>query len=114
MGQQLVIYVDVDDTLVRNVGAKRIPMPSVVTHVRELFEAGVTLYCWSSGGADYSQSTAGELGIADCFVGFLPKPNVIIDDQNVAEWRHCVEVGPLTAASSDAGDYRRLAELSDS
>jgi hypothetical protein len=31
-----------------------------------------------------SKATAEELGIADCFARFLPKPNVIIDD-------HCRE-----------------------
>jgi hypothetical protein len=50
----LVAYVDVDDTLVRSFGSKRIPMPAMATHVRELHRAGVVLYCWSSGGAKYA------------------------------------------------------------
>ena len=105
MTATLVIYVDVDDTLVRSVGAKRIPMPSVVQHVRELAEGGAQLYCWSTGGAAYAEAAAEELGIARCFVAFLPKPNVVIDDQAFGDWRRCLEVHPLTAASLTLDDY---------
>jgi hypothetical protein len=34
--RRTVVYVDVDDTLVRTVGTKRIPMSEVVEHVRAL------------------------------------------------------------------------------
>src|SRR5579884_2117058 len=67
----LVVYVDVDDTLVRSVGAKRIPIKPVIDHVR------------SSAGADYARSAAEELEIAGCFLDFLPKPNILIDDQRL-------------------------------
>ena len=42
--RQRIIYVDVDDTLVRSFGTKRIPMPSVIAYVRKLKADGVTLY----------------------------------------------------------------------
>jgi len=90
----MIIFVDVDDTLVRSVGAKRIPMPAEVANVRRMHLEGVTLYLWSSGGAGYARTTAEELGIDDCFVGFLPKPHVYIDDQPVHEWRFCKHVYP--------------------
>jgi cation transport ATPase len=70
-----VVYVDVDDTLVRSVGAKRIPMPAVIEKVRTLHAQGVKLYLWSSGGEHYARSSAAELGIEQLFAGFLPKPN---------------------------------------
>jgi hypothetical protein len=95
--KQRVIYVDVDDTLVRSVGAKRIPMPSVVSRVKALFSEGVTLYLWSSGGAEYARTAANELGIEHCFVGFLPKPNAYLDDQPVHEWKYCTHVYPGNA-----------------
>lgn len=85
----LVVFVDVDDTLVRSVGAKRIPMPRVIERVRGLHAEGATLYLWSTGGAEYARATAAELGISELFAGFLPKPHLIIDDQPVAEWRGC-------------------------
>jgi hypothetical protein len=103
----LIVYVDVDDTLVRSVGSKRIPMPRTVAHVRELFNQGATLYCWSTGGARYAQETAIELGIDQCFSGFLPKPHVIVDDQVVEDWRHTVQVHPLQASSFSFNEYRR-------
>ena len=49
----LVAYVDVDDTLIRSFGSKRIPMTEMVHHVRDLAREGVALYAWSSGGAEY-------------------------------------------------------------
>jgi cation transport ATPase len=89
-----VVFVDVDDTLVRSVGTRRIPIPAVVAHVRRLHASGATLYLWSSGGADYCRETASELGVAECFAGFLPKPDAYIDDQAVADWRDCRHVHP--------------------
>ena len=94
------IYVDVDDTLVRSVGVKRVPMPGVVDAVSQLQAAVATMYLWSSGGADYSAQSARELGIEDCFIGFLPKPDASIDDQSVAEWRYCRHVLPANAAET--------------
>ena len=82
------MFVDVDDTLVRTVGSKRIPMPRTIERVRELYASGATSYLWSSGGADYARESSIELGIEECFVGFLPKPNLMIDDQEVLDWRY--------------------------
>jgi hydroxymethylpyrimidine pyrophosphatase-like HAD family hydrolase len=92
--RQRIIYVDVDDTLVRSFGTKRIPMPPVIAYVRKLKADGVTLYLWSSGGADYCRATAIDLGIEDCFSGFLPKPDIYIDDQSFDAWRDCRHVHP--------------------
>jgi hypothetical protein len=36
MKNDLYSYVDLDDTIVRSVGAKRIPIPKVIQHVRDL------------------------------------------------------------------------------
>lgn len=90
----LVIYVDVDDTFVRTYGTKRIPIPAVIRHIRALHAQGAALYCWSSGGADYARDSAAEFGLADCFTAFLPKPDVLLDDQNVADWRRLRQVHP--------------------
>ena len=97
-----IIYVDVDvdDTLIRSAGTKRIPMPAVVEQVRRLHAEGATLYLWSSGGADYARDSAVELGIAHCFADFLPKPDVYIDDQTVEEWRYCRHVLPGNAGDA--------------
>lgn len=97
---ELVVYVDVDDTLVRQTGTKRIPMVAVVAHVRELHRAGATLFCWSAGGADYARRTANELGIEALFTGFLPKPHVLVDDQPPSEWPNCIVAVPAGMASA--------------
>ena len=105
---EMVFYVDVDDTLVRTAGSKRIPMPAVVAHVRALKESGASLYCWSSGGAQYARESAMELGLEGCFLAFLPKPSVLIDDQEPAAWRRLVCVHPSEAVSKSLEDYGEL------
>ena len=92
-----VVFVDVDDTLIRSVGTKRIPMPGVVESIRKLHAHGVHLYLWSSGGAEYARLSAVELGIEGLFVGFLPKPDAYVDDQSVDEWAYCRHVLPANA-----------------
>ena len=92
-----VVYVDVDDTLVRSVGTKRIPMPLAIAQVRRLRASGATLFLWSSGGAEYCRETASELGLSECFSGFLPKPTSYLDDQPMHEWRDCKHFYPAQA-----------------
>ncbi len=105
MTPPLVAYIDVDDTLVRSFGSKRIPMSEVIRHIRALHEAGFVLYCWSSGGALYAERSAQELGLSDCFVAYLPKPNVLVDDMKVESWPSFIQVHPNEAVSKTAHDY---------
>lgn len=90
----MVVLVDVDDTLVRTAGTKRIPMVRTIERVRALHAEGHELYLWSTGGAEYARESAVELGIEQLFVGFLPKPQVYIDDQEFGEWRGVVYERP--------------------
>jgi predicted HAD superfamily phosphohydrolase YqeG len=108
MENTLVVYVDVDDTLIRSVGTKRIPIPAAIQHIRALAEQGAELYCWSSGGAAYARASAEEVGISACFSAFLPKPQVFLDDQIPGEWRRTLFVHPLEADGKTIADYLRL------
>ena len=101
----MIVYVDVDDTIVRSAGSKRIPIPDVIAHVRRLKEDGVTLYCWSAGGADYARASAAEARLSDVFEAFLPKPRVMIDDQRVEDWPFCITVHPSWCAGKTWADY---------
>lgn len=104
----LVVYVDVDDTLVRSFGSKQIPMTAVVDRVRALAaEGGVVLYCWSSGGGEYARQMAERLGIAELFAGFLPKPNVMLDDVRPELWKDLWVVHPNESDALDAEGARR-------
>jgi hypothetical protein len=105
---RLVVYVDIDDTLVRSAGAKRIPMSEMVAHVRALSDGGLLLYAWSTGGAEYARVSARDLGIESCFANFLPKPNILIDDQAPADWRRCVYVHPAEAPSRTVQEYEAM------
>lgn len=107
----LVIYVDVDDTLVRSVGTKQIPMTETMAHVRQLHANGAELYCWSSGGAAYAREVAGRLGIANLFTAFLPKPQILLDDQAVSEWRRLRLVHPMQCENETVETYRLSIDL---
>ncbi|MDX1934861.1 MAG: hypothetical protein SFU56_19865 [Capsulimonadales bacterium] len=91
-----VIYIDVEDTLIRSLGPGRSPMIGTVEYVRAMHDEGAELYCWSEDGADFARSVAEELEIADCFRAFLPKPQVIVDDRNISDWRGLFVLHPLS------------------
>lgn len=110
MPDRLVIFVDVDDTLVRSFGSKRIPMTHVADHVRALHESEAELYCWSSGGGEYARRSAEELGLADAFAGFLPKPNVFLDDVAPRDWPRCILQHPSGVRTLGPGEYRAKTE----
>ncbi|MBB2488159.1 hypothetical protein H5407_23270 [Mitsuaria sp. WAJ17] len=103
--RKLIVYVDVDDTLIRTFGVKRIPIVPAVERVRLLYASGAELYCWSSGGSEYAEASAREVGLASCFTAFLPKPNVLIDDQSVGSWRFFIEQHPLSNCSLGVDEY---------
>jgi predicted HAD superfamily phosphohydrolase YqeG len=101
-----IIYVDVDDTLVRSFGSKRSPMTAMIERVRELHHRGAHLYCWSTGGAAYAREMASELGLEACFLAFLPKPHLLIDDVLLKDWR-LTEVHPAVGASMEVEELLR-------
>ena len=106
MSKPFYVYIDVDETFVRNYGAKRIPMPAVIEHVKVLKEQGAVMYCWSSGGAKYAQESAREFGIEQCFIGFLPKPELVIDDISFSQWRNLVQVHPNECSGNTIKSYK--------
>ena len=100
------IFVDVDDTFVRSYGTKRIPITATIEHLKELQKQGAHLYCWSSGGADYAKKSAEEFGLADIFTAFLPKPQVLIDDQNINDWKRFLQVHPFSCTHKTLENYQ--------
>jgi hypothetical protein len=111
MKPDLYIFVDVDDTIVRSAGTKRIPIPNVIQHVRNLKDQGAILFCWSSGGAEYARKSAEEFGINDCFEAFLPKPNIMIDDQMITDWKRITCIHPTSCTGKSLADYRAALEI---
>ena len=106
----LVVFIDVDDTLIRTVGSKRIPIVDTIAHVKKLKAQGAQLHCWSAGGAIYAEEVATQLGLRDCFAGYLPKPHVMIDDQAAAEWGRTIHILPGNCSSHDVVSYRQALE----
>jgi phosphoglycolate phosphatase-like HAD superfamily hydrolase len=106
MKKPFYVYVDVDETFLRNYGAKQMPIPTVIEHIKALKEEGAILYCWSSGGAEYAQRSAEKFGIEDCFTGFLPKPNVALDDMPFSKWHNLLEVHPNVCPSNTIESYK--------
>jgi hypothetical protein len=112
--QRLVVYVDVDDTRLRSAGTKTMPIPRVVEHVKGLADSRAELYCWSAAGAEYARSSAHKLRIEHCFVSFLPKPNVAIDDQELCAWKRFAVVHPLNVVSKTVEEYWELIDAAQS
>ena len=102
--EKFTIYVDVDDTLIRSSGTKRIPMPAMVDQVRSLYQRGASLICWSAGGGEYARRSAMETGLDHCFSHFLSKPNLMIDDQIPARWPMCEVIHPASCTDDAVTD----------
>ena len=107
MSRPFYVYIDVDDTFVRSHGATRIAMPAVIEHIKELKEQGAVMYCWSSGGAEYAKESAIEFGVERCFVGFLPKPDLAIDDLTFSEWSGLLQVHPNECPRYTIESYKK-------
>ncbi|MFZ5891916.1 MAG: hypothetical protein ACOY0T_12750 [Myxococcota bacterium] len=71
------------------------------------------LFCWSSCGAEYARRSAEEVGLVGCFVAFLPKPHVLLDDQHPVDWRRLLHVHPFQAGNSTAADYADALDRSE-
>jgi predicted HAD superfamily phosphohydrolase YqeG len=110
MNKPFYIYVDVDETFVRSYGTKRIAMPHIIEHIKELHNQGATMYCWSSGGGEYAKSSAIEFGIDHCFTAFLPKPHITIDDMEFSQWRDLYQVHPNECHGNTIETYRKKIE----
>ncbi len=103
----LAVYVDVDETMLRNYGTRQIPIPAVIKQVKALYKQGAELYCWSSMGAVYARQAAESCGVAHCFLAFLPKPQIIVDDQQPKAWRKILHVHPSQCSSqTTVEEYR--------
>ena len=86
MHSPVILYIDIDETLIQTCNARREANPHVVRLVERLHAEDAQLYCWSAGGDAYAREVATELGIAALFQAFLPKPEVLIDDMPVTDW----------------------------
>jgi phosphoglycolate phosphatase-like HAD superfamily hydrolase len=82
-----VVYVDVDDTLVRWAGSRAIPVPHVIAEVRRLHASGAELYCWSAAGRQAALEVLDGLRITSMFAAVLPKPTLLIDDRELGARR---------------------------
>lgn len=47
---------------------------------------GERLFLWSRAGDQAAREVAERLGVADLFEAFLPKPELLIDDEPITEW----------------------------
>ena len=94
MNGKKIIFIDIDDTLVRTYGLKRIPIGKTIQAIFRFHKEGSEIYLWSNGGSDYCKKTAKELGIDKCITGFLPKPTLYIDDMPTSDWKFCQHIYP--------------------
>jgi hypothetical protein len=97
------VFIDVDGTLERRtLGFKRSSEP-MVRAIRKLHEDGARIYVWSSAGGDHAREAAEKAGIAALCAGFLPKPNILVDDKRPSRWKDCKLLSPSDVARGRAG-----------
>jgi hypothetical protein len=87
-------FIDIDDTMIRSIGTKRIPITDTIKFIKNIDTKIDSIYLWSRGGAEYTKEIADSLGIAHLISGFLPKPDVMIDDQRISDWAHLKQLYP--------------------
>lgn len=101
----LVIYVDVDDTLIRTLGTKRVPIPTAISHVRALHTQGAVLYL-SAVAVNNMLGECARYGYRGMLRRILAKTsNSKFDDQQVSEWRYCRTVHPSNCGETSMEDY---------
>lgn len=71
------VFVDVDLTLVDHNGNL---IEGAKEALQRLRERGCHLYLWSNAGGAYARAVAARHQLTDLFEGYVPKPDVVIDD----------------------------------
>ena len=100
----VVIYVDVEETLLH--GTPPAPAAGVVPRLRELHAHGAQLYLWSRRGAEHARRAAEAAGVAEVFLAFLPKPQLVVDGEALEDW-NVSEVHPMALGSVRLADLLR-------
>ena len=52
------------------------------------------LFLWSRAGDEAARRVAEHLGIDDLFEAFVPKPELLINDEPMADWGFCAHEYP--------------------
>ena len=71
------IFVDVDLTLV---DANGILLEGASAALIKLKQKDCHLFLWSTAGGDYARAIAAQHGMTELFEGYVPKPDIVIDD----------------------------------
>ena len=74
------VFVDVESSFREDVRGR------VLGYLRGLDLEVWELFAWSDGGSEAARVHVVEAGVEDLFSGFLPKPNVLLDEHGVDEW----------------------------
>lgn len=91
-------FIDVDGTLERKILGIEAPLRDAIEGVKLLKREGALIYLWSTGGPEHARKAAREAGIEKLIDGFLPKPNVYVDDKPVKAWKDCERWKPKKLA----------------
>jgi hypothetical protein len=91
-------YIDVDGTLERKILGIEVPLKNVAQGLQLLKREGALVFLWSTGGVQHARKAAREAKIEKYVDGYLPKPNVYVDDKPVAKWKDCERWKPRKLA----------------
>lgn len=100
----MIYYIDIDDTLIRTVGSKAIPMVRTIEFINSINQSNDSIYLWSRGGAEYCRQIAEKLNITSNIKGYLPKPDVLIDDCDISQWNFMTVIHPNSIPATQQGD----------
>jgi cation transport ATPase len=89
-----VMYVDVDGTLERKFLGFEKSNKTMVDAIRRLHAEGMQIYIWSTGGAGHARDAATKCGVEELCAGFLPKPNICVDDKPPSRWKDFKRLKP--------------------
>lgn len=96
---KLSVFVDVEASFQEGVRG------AVVEHLRGLDPARCELFAWSPNGAAAARVCAVEAGVEALFRAFLPKPHVLLDEQEPAQWPGVTVQHPARIERAQQVDY---------
>ena len=77
MNGKKIIFIDIDDTLVRTYGLKRIPIPKTIQAIFRFHKEGSEIYLWSNGGSDYCKKNSKRIRNRQMHYRIFTKANFI-------------------------------------
>ena len=74
---KITVFIDIDGTITPDCGHTIFPL--AIETIQELSEKS-NIFIWSAGGFNYCEEIVNKLNLEEFICGFMPKPEIVIDD----------------------------------